>query len=101
MRISDWSSDVCSSDLAHGAAVGADRGIGHDITGVAGRAGQDHGALLNTVSRMVASAASRLALYAARQACERQRMCVEGHSHCGPEAEIGRAAGRDRVGQYV
>src|SRR3546814_16446300 len=77
MRISDWSSDVCSSDLAHGAAVGADRGIGHDITGVAGRAGQDHGALLNTVSRMVESAASRLALYAARQACERQRMRSE------------------------
>src|SRR3546814_3044924 len=30
MRISDWSSDVCSSDLASGAAVpGSRKGVGH------------------------------------------------------------------------
>src|SRR3546814_19901369 len=28
MRISDWSSDVCSSDLTEGDAVGGDRAVG-------------------------------------------------------------------------
>src|SRR3546814_1053843 len=31
MRISDWSSDVCSSDLAFGAYSPAQRGVGDDL----------------------------------------------------------------------
>src|SRR3546814_4352316 len=30
MRISDWSSDVCSSDLDRGTEAGRDRGVGGD-----------------------------------------------------------------------
>src|SRR3546814_13542687 len=33
MRISDWSSDVCSSDLQHAAAAGDDEAVAMDVIG--------------------------------------------------------------------
>src|SRR3546814_16147328 len=42
MRISDWSSDVCSSDLAGGKAGLADEEGGARQFHVAGRGGEDH-----------------------------------------------------------
>src|SRR3546814_13065135 len=43
MRMSDWSSDVCSSDLANGgAAVGVHREIPGEVGGLVGAIGKDN-----------------------------------------------------------
>src|SRR3546814_20365957 len=76
MRISDWSSDVCSSDLAI-----------HRQIGVAG-AGEDHHARLDRQGDVGAGARGALIgadVHAARQGID----------------EIGRASCRARVCQYV
>src|SRR3546814_2126406 len=44
MRISDWSSDVCSSDLPHGGRGSRRRGGGDWRSGGAGRPGRSAGA---------------------------------------------------------
>src|SRR3546814_20716599 len=43
MRISDWSSDVCSSDLTHGKGGGRSQGSGEKGRGGKGRGGQEGG----------------------------------------------------------
>src|SRR3546814_8797210 len=54
MRISDWSSDVCSSDLVHGA-------VGHRAADLVGEPGQLLGVLLEVLGVVVAHGAQGLA----------------------------------------
>src|SRR3546814_16165533 len=99
MRISDWSSDVCSSDLDI-AAVGVDRGDDGDAGGEAAKR-------LSKLFRVeIARHRKRL-----RHASETVVHCMHRRgpgptteSVCRPDGfkpEIGRAAGRERGCQYV
>src|SRR3546814_139258 len=80
MRISDWSSDVCSSDLATADAV----------DGVAGMAAQP-------------DAEVRVAAVAAQHHVERVSFCCGHHATLAVlhQQQIGRASCRERVCQYV
>src|SRR3546814_13181907 len=102
MRISDWSSDVCSSDLRHrtesgntlrAAVLGANDGLVSNVSlvmGMAGAASGDRAVLLAGLAGLVAGACS-MAL---------GEWLLVNRS---PEfyQEIGTAACRERVGQYV
>src|SRR3546814_8562339 len=62
MRISDWSSDVCSSDLGIAAEAAEHRGLGHARrlqrrTALAADRGQAGGSLANVLQRVVQVAA--------------------------------------------
>src|SRR3546814_20968602 len=83
MRISDWSSDVCSSDLrGAGADEGQDRFQNH-------RRGADIGAL------------DQKGCHGVRQDVA-QKDAPEGRARCDRSVdEIGRASCRERVCQYV
>src|SRR3546814_20773789 len=90
VRISDWSSDVCSSDLAENVAAGGrdarvDRGRG-------ARAGRGEEA--DARSR-VRRAEPGGAVAARAQALARR------HAGDAAQGEIGRASCRERVCQYV
>src|SRR3546814_1004854 len=100
MRISDWSSDVCSSDLQNAA----------ELERIAGRPVQLGGsadAVRTDVAR--ATAGGRIALRAI--IARRQRIVEVARRAGGARAaadraeaaalEIGRASGRERVCQYV
>src|SRR3546814_3948829 len=88
MRISDWSSDVCSSDLRAG-ANGGDAGARHVIASLVER--HDHRLIECDVTRVEDL---QIDLGAAR---------VEsgGNDFIGFGGEIGRASCRARVCQYV
>src|SRR3546814_8475183 len=79
LRISDWSSDVCSSDLGDAVGVGAARQFGGQ-----GQCLRLHGvgADLNRASRR----------------CGLGRLAAGGEQRC---EQIGRASCRERVCQYV
>src|SRR3546814_9267152 len=72
MRISDWSSDVCSSDLVHWATVQRIEAAGHDKPGVQARS-------IEAVHKALAT---------------------QGVEFLNSD-EIGRASCRERVCQYV
>src|SRR3546814_17956571 len=112
MRISDWSSDVCSSDLRGGARVGLalaaeDRRIGRlDVTLVearreavgADRAEPDHRARQRDRERE----GQRPDAQPVVPVGEPDSFLVAGAEAEGvAEAEIGRAASRERVCRYV
>src|SRR3546814_21159747 len=59
MRISDWSSDVCSSDLLLGSFHGRDvEELDHRAAGILGLLGDHHPAVANEVARRHAAAAA-------------------------------------------
>src|SRR3546814_9324127 len=109
MRISDWSSDVCSSDLASDVdrlpelgELRERREVVEDSTlGVGGAAGADVREqrclpigvlrLLGTVAEAVASAMTATG--------RRERSIA--HEAAQDDLQIGRASGRERVCQYV
>src|SRR3546814_8840730 len=86
MRISDWSSDVCSSDLQAGGgdAGGRDRGApGRAVRERRGRTARAYGGALRGPGRALEARGRRAG----------RALRVSG--------EIGRASCRDRVCQYV
>src|SRR3546814_5052514 len=87
MRISDWSSDVCSSDLNH-SAEGAGGGAESRI-----RATRHQGA------RKRAEEFSRAGRPAVQPGGRKERGAIEGPAPAG--RAIGRASCRARVRQYV
>src|SRR3546814_12906564 len=108
MRISDWSSDVCSSDLeraglradADDVAIAdlADRAAAERLGADVDRAGH-----LARCARHPAIGDQSHAKSAVLEHAERRGELVQfGHSVCARalEAEIGRASCRDRVCQY-
>src|SRR3546814_18286038 len=92
MRISDWSSDVCSSDLRHRLLVGGHRCIEPrarvDDMLIVGQRGiearREHRAILLVEARAAELDALRLS-----------------HQHIDLMDEIGRPFSRERVCQYV
>src|SRR3546814_5114887 len=75
MRISDWSSDVCSSDLSDG--VQADRPVRamRGVEAAAEEAGGDHSRLCQSLRRWIMRRMrSRSALKIGRASC-RERVC--------------------------
>src|SRR3546814_7767011 len=76
MRISDWSSDVCSSDLLH-------------TTETTGWPGYKSGASAPTLT------------YHPRQRAWRQHNYLDTSARALVDPKIGRASCRERVGQYV
>src|SRR3546814_12755571 len=85
MRISDWSSDVCSSDLRHGAVL-VDRrrhGADHIL-----RPGRRRG--IDILPERLSRHRQAVALQQSTQFAQDRR-----------QTEIGRAAGRERVWRYV
>src|SRR3546814_11904193 len=101
MRISDWSSDVCSSDLSSGEAGNDDHARARrTVPGV-------------TIAGALAALLSALALYAGSGNCRWRlpaALCRHGKvtglvlalmSLAAWIAEIGRASCRERVCQYV
>src|SRR3546814_5246328 len=107
MRISDWSSDVCSSDLSVGGVAGTTaEAIGRASRVVLGRAA---GARAGVASRRIANRRSQIG------GCHRvigernlRRGATGGLQRAdvrrivtGRSRQIGRASGRERVCQYV
>src|SRR3546814_11142119 len=91
MRISDWSSDVCSSDLAHRDGAGEVAADAPQARHRGGEIHRDRGRRLRAIACGVAHL--RVPRGAAQQAL--------GWNAAGGEAEIGRAPCRVRVGPYV
>src|SRR3546814_16345881 len=100
MRISDWSSDVCSSDLAaQGRRVmGADAGEGRRAVGR--RRPEAAMVLLELEHRAAEQAGIGEAVAQARR--HRAEILSDRYA-AGPQgpAELGRASCRERGGQYV
>src|SRR3546814_18497951 len=97
MRISDWSSDVCSSDLGRGDArlneISHDPAIGDDLSLIFGQ--RIFGR--KTIKRLQPeTAAKSLPLVGLRFDPRR----LAHPAHC-VEPQIGRASCRERVCQYV
>src|SRR3546814_7682747 len=100
MRISDWSSDVCSSDLGFRALVAASLGkIGYDImlmmqteTGEVMEPFQPGRGASSTMPQKRNPIGSELMLAAAKIVREQHSLMLD---------EIGRASWRERVCQYV
>src|SRR3546814_15229984 len=87
MRISDWSSDVCSSDLAgNPVPFGVIQALGHVAADVAGRDRQT----VELAHRVVLDPLHPVAQTADRRVVRERRI-----------EEIGRASCRERVCQYV
>src|SRR3546814_5319939 len=97
MRISDWSSDLCSSDLAHVGGVLAAK-LQADADELAGGgaldrlAGLDRTGEVHLVGEPRADHLADLAVAHAEVGEEALRQ---------PRLEIGRATGRERLGPYV
>src|SRR3546814_12774433 len=88
MRISDWSSDVCSSDLLHTCAVLGDSTAqcwGYNHSGQLGNGGNDDSNAPVTVSGLTGATGIAAGAY---HTCA---LLVDG--------KIGRASCRERVGQ--
>src|SRR3546814_15540120 len=97
MRISDWSSDVCSSDLAGGKAGLADEEGGARQFHVAGRGGEDHAVGGDELDL----AEHRVAIDAAHVGAGLKRGGELGFAAGSGLIEIGRASCRERGCQYV
>src|SRR3546814_7191364 len=98
MRISDWSSDVCSSDLLHGPA-GEQRPVGGEAAGMPVAGGIESGPLGETgVQRTVALSKGWAAFppETGSLGIPRAEMPQIASEHSG---EIGRASCRERVYQ--
>src|SRR3546814_3171365 len=87
LRISDWSSDVCSSDLQRGDGAGEHASLEADLLGYARGEGIEHGAGMH-------------AAIAGKRARKRSRRWVQRMVEASPR-QIGRASCRERVCQYV
>src|SRR3546814_19203161 len=94
MRISDWSSDVCSSDL-----------LARCVEGGGGRAEHDHARVALGPEPQVAQEARRLAhaqqQHAGGVGVERAGVADLAGAAQPAGLEIGRASCRERVCQYV
>src|SRR3546814_6051441 len=95
MRISDWSSDVCSSDLAcckrHRLRLRIDQRRRIEIL----RAGKDMKA-----TKITARIPDALQQRRHQRHIHTEGLCATAHLHAGGlqlEVEIGRASGRERV----
>src|SRR3546814_6941376 len=88
MRISDWSSDVCSSDLQAGRRDPGGADGDHAVDGVAGQAG-----LGQAVLRRLGQQRHRVV--------DEERVAVLPVRRAEVPLEIGRAPCRERVCQYV
>src|SRR3546814_15848521 len=95
MRISDWSSDVCSSDLVEERGAG-DMGGLELGTGVAGHAGQEQAGVDDPQVWLAQFPLKPVGRYQYVHA----RPCSLAGSATRTGGEIGRASGRERVGQY-
>src|SRR3546814_18204258 len=93
MRISDWSSDVCSSDLV----VVRVRGLEAEANRIGVNVVVDK-KVLPVVDRVVGVAVVRLAI---RQEVEAVLRVGRQPRDVGRQVEIGRASCRERVCQYV
>src|SRR3546814_14499256 len=112
MRISDWSSDVCSSDREMGGVAGGEGALGPkegSQQGICGVLLQNHlpGARVLYASATGASDvnnlayAVRLGLWGPETAFANREQFITGIRKGGIAAKIGRASCRERVGQYV
>src|SRR3546814_3608803 len=98
MRISDWSSDVCSSDLGRGCATIAHPSLvlcGWNSPRRARRIAEDEGSGSRAGGPGCPVGAGR------RQSGEWGRRSSIGGVGAGGVDQIGREAGRERVSQYV
>src|SRR3546814_14807252 len=109
MRISDWSSDVCSSDLAEDVTL---PGFGHQMGRLPAAAWADAAGLLQGVEEGMADegvSGPGAAVPLGRRQLGDARQRADGDSfvlarrpvHAAPSHEIGRASCRERVWQYV
>src|SRR3546814_14082726 len=116
MRISDWSSDVCSSDLFldlgdHRRESGEDRlMIAHESLGATGAREQRRGHVDGVADEVAIFEKDEPAVDISRLERERARLREIGADMAGvteifdaPDfrGEIGRASGRERMGPYV
>src|SRR3546814_11541334 len=93
MRISDWSSDVCSSDLLFVHVVAA---------GSLSAAARARGISPAMVSKRIARLEARLGVRLLHRTTRRLALTPRGAVfHRDMVADIGRASCRDRVCQYV
>src|SRR3546814_5080314 len=97
MRISDWSSDVCSSDLGDGLINFAPDGI------VAATVGDGSAALVENDGLIAASGGRIVLSAAAARDVVNASVNVTGvvRADSISQKEIGRASGREQGGQYV
>src|SRR3546814_2374534 len=105
MRISDWSSDVCSSDLSSYAlsSVAHERAVEEDDFHLDARRHFDHRLILlrpfdQVLGEHVASLAHAFADAALRDIASRELLALAIDDRCCP---LGRASCRERVCQYV
>src|SRR3546814_8507913 len=97
MRISDWSSDVCSSDLI--AAAGVEHGrVQRDV-----RVGRATVAVINRLECTQVQLQYVVGTQRVAGATDRHDppRILESAQQCGFHDEIGRASCRERVCQYV
>src|SRR3546814_17953187 len=97
MRISDWSSDVCSSDLAEAGRAGCD--LGHDYSLVTREGCCSAGAGSPAAASRAMRRPSQRSMTAA--ATELPTTLVAERPMSSRWSKIGGAAGRERVWQYV
>src|SRR3546814_4101765 len=98
MRISDWSSDVCSSDLGlYPAPPGASPILGLEVAGTIVAAGQ------NVPPGLVGQVVAALTPGGgyAEYCITNWRHCLPVPDHMPLAEELGRASCRERVCQYV
>src|SRR3546814_6399416 len=98
MRISDWSSDVCSSDLFRDGAWDTDQQVGDKVRRNGGL--QEGRRLSSRLPGQHEVGVEPVVEDAVVAVCDR-RLGAEAELHVVREAKIGRAAGRERVCQYV
>src|SRR3546814_4858175 len=91
MRISDWSSDVCSSDLQVHARASWFKGLGERNRLIV------RGEIGHTFTDALTAMPPSLRFYAGGD------RSIRGHEwrEVGPRIEIGRASCREQVGRYV
>src|SRR3546814_6275899 len=99
MRISDWSSDVCSSDLGHG--VRGARALDGGLAGVAAGAGPGQAVAGDRGTVRLGAAPVDLDLGVAGVGADRGRRAGAAPDVEADLAQLGRAAGRERVCQSV
>src|SRR3546814_12081970 len=105
MRIRDWSSDVCSSDLTSSSSDGQFFRSGRSRSGAAdvnAKYGAEPGVkIYSHLSDPFASFGSRIMSATAGEAPYVLDGLVLGAGNLPFHAQIGRASGRERVCQYV
>src|SRR3546814_1519836 len=97
MRISDWSSDVCSSDLVWNASASAPIGLYSVSPGVPADPGD---MVIARVPQLWRDLAARRHYLPANVPLVKRVAAAAGDDVCGL-GQIGRASGRERVCQYV